>query len=85
MSPEEAKKLYEGKYFYEIVDGDWCGKPCKMLFGPIDTIRYVNKDIAQSELDKSTGKANVEFVQVIDGNIRAAFNKNEILVTDRIL
>ena len=69
MNKEEAKKLYEGKHFYEIV------KPISggiQLFGPFDSIRYAR--------DTSDG-----FVQVVDGNIVAFFTKDEILVTDRIL
>lgn len=78
---EEAQKLYEGKFFYEIVDGfDPVQGPCKMLFGPFDNIYYVHRySDNPSEYDK------YEFLQVIDGTPKVAFTKEQILVTDRRL
>lgn len=78
MNREEAKKLYEGKFFYEVVKHD----DRIELFGPKDDIYYVNP-IANSkgEMSDSTYK----FVQVVDGKPVQAFTEEEILVIDRKL
>lgn len=86
-SKEEAKALYEGKYFYEIVDGDYCGRPCKMLFGPLDTIRYIAPvAYTQKSLDGSGPiDPKYKFGQVIDGKLVQVFKENEILVSNKAL
>lgn len=74
MTKEEAKDLYEGKYFYEIVRRE---DDEITLVGPFDNIFYAS--VAGQEM---TGK---HFVQVIDGIPRQFFTEDEILVIDRIL
>lgn len=77
MNKEEAKKLYEGKYFYEIIkpiSGRWAGYI--QLAGPFDNIYYASH---------INGESKYKFVQVIDGKPVQAFTEEEILVTDRIL
>lgn len=76
MNKEESKKLYEGKFFYEIVKvkaGRMAGTI--QLFGPFDNIHYANEE--------ATGKPG--FVQVVNKKPVMFFEINEILVTDRIL
>lgn len=84
MTSEEAKKAYEGKYFY-ILDsvaklsiGDEDIVTQLRVRGPFDNIYY---------LVPNNGKYTQEYVyiQVIDGLPKQAFTKNEILITDRIL
>lgn len=88
MNVKEARKLYEGKYFYEIIkpmSGRFAG--LIQLAGPFDNIRYVNED-ARSTKTFSTDASpapKIKFVQVVDGKIVASFQENEILVTDRVL
>ncbi len=77
MTKEESKKLYEGKFFYEIV------KPAAggiQLFGPFDNIYYVNDKI---ELPPEWSGA--KFVQVVDGIPTVVFTEKEILITNRVL
>lgn len=72
VTKEGAGKLYEGKYFYEIVkpkSGRFVG--LIQLVGPLEDVRY------KTDL---TG-----FVQIIDDKIEASFTNEEILVTDRKL
>lgn len=84
---EKAKELYEGKFFYEIADGDYCGQSCKMLFGPLDTIRYLSPAAHTDKTLDGSGPIDVKykFGQVIDGKLVQVFKENEILVTDRKL
>lgn len=77
MTNQEAKALYEGKYFYEVLGGSYLGKSCKMLFGPMDTIYFANT--------KSGEESDLKYVQVINNKCVQAFRENEILVTDHIL
>lgn len=83
---EEAKKLYEGKFFYEIVKPKSGGI---QLFGPFDNIFYVNKvlpkDVSDRVVSKNENDKEYKFVQVIDGRPTVAFTEEEILVTDRKL
>jgi hypothetical protein len=73
---EAAKKLYEGKYFYEIVRSE---DPQRLiLVGPRDDIYYVNQ-VPESDFQEYT------FMQVINGTLKQAFKAEEILVTDRVL
>ncbi len=79
---EEAKKLYEGKYFYEVV------KPFPgmiQLWGPFDNIRYIAKDYSVGFSTEDINHPEIKFAQVIDGKIVQAFEEHEILVTDREL
>ncbi len=87
IDKKEAKALYDGKYFYEIADGDYCGRSCKMLFGPIDTIRFLSPAAYTDKALDGSGPIDVKyrFGQVIDGKLVQVFKENEILVTDRIL
>lgn len=88
MTKEEATKLYEGKFFYQIV------KPTSeygdiTLAGPFDNIYYIEKSAA-NHVGKlfSTDAAptpEYKFVQVVDGVPVQAFTESEILVTDRVL
>jgi hypothetical protein len=71
---ELSAKLYNGKFFYEIVKIPKCeeyplGK--LELLGPFENIRY---------LSDMTG-----FAQVFDGQISVTYAHDEILVTDRRL
>lgn len=75
MNKDEAKELYQGKYFYEIVRSSVSSQ--LVLVGPIDTIRYISKE--------APGYKDFRFAQVINGNIVAVFKENEILVTDKVL
>jgi hypothetical protein len=66
---EEAKKLYEGKFFYEIVKvkaGRHAGTI--QLFGPFDNILYANP------IDKDV-KSEYKYCQVVDGKVVAAFKE----------
>lgn len=69
---EEAKKLYEGKHFYKIID--FAGG--KHLIGPFDNIYYIS--------NYSEGDA-FKFVQITLGQPDVNITEKEILVTDRIL
>jgi hypothetical protein len=81
ISKEEAKKLYDGKFFYEIVKSRTVEDSIQLL-GPYNNIYYATSDInSQDEKTNSIYK----FVQVIDGKIIQAFTEWEILVTDRKL
>jgi hypothetical protein len=87
MTRNEAKKLYEGKFFYEIVKPKNTGGI--QLFGPFDNIFYINRDLPKDVTDRilprnEDGKEYV-FVQVVDGKPTVAFTQEEILVTDRKL
>lgn len=75
-TPKKAKKLYENKFFYEIVKTE--KGALTMLVGPLEDIRYVNK-----ATDKYHKYLNYEFVSVENGQIVKAFTRNEILVTRR--
>ena len=78
ISKKEAKKLYEGKFFYEIVkitSGRNAGTI--QLFGPFDNILYT---VGAESRDTLSG-----FAQVVDGKAVAFFKQEEILVTDRKL
>ena len=80
ITTEEVRLLYEGKYFYEIIKlVDIAGKDYINLYGPIDDIRY------STASDQNGKKANFTYLQIIDGVIKQAFTKDEILVTDRKL
>jgi hypothetical protein len=86
MTKDEAKKLYKGKFFYEIVKPHSGGI---QLFGPFDNIYYVNRDLPREVTDRivprnEEGK-EYAFVQVIDGRPTVAFTQDQILVTDRKL
>jgi hypothetical protein len=74
MSKEEAKKLYEGKFFYEIMQ---TGPEEYRVFGPFDNIFYASKT---PEAITKNG-SDIEFLQVIDGKPVASFTKDEIYVT----
>lgn len=78
MNKEEAKDLYEGKFFYEIVKNSF---DRVTLFGPFDNIRYL------TYLDHydGTDKEKYKFCQVVDGKIVETFTEDQILVTDRKL
>lgn len=67
---EEGKKLYLGKYFYEIVKAKGHSK----LYGPLKGINYVSGD-----------SVNYKFVQIYNSKPVATFTDNEILVTDKLL
>lgn len=84
-SQKQARKLYEGKHFYEIVKTE-DPKEIKLL-GPFDNIYYANKELGRPTLFSDDSKPNIDydFVQVIDGIPVQAFTKQEILVTDRVL
>lgn len=69
-SKEEAKKLYEGKYFYEIVDA---GEAGVNLVGPLDNIYFA--------VTQEGHPSPYKFVEVIDGKPTRAFTENEILLT----
>ncbi len=72
MSKEEAKALYEGKYFYEVVkDADHI-----KLLGPFDNIYFTNP---------CPNEDGYKYLQVVDGIPKQAFKDEEILVTDRKL
>ena len=75
-----SKELYEGKYFYEVKDWKFAGKPCKLLIGPFDNIRYVSKINS-----KGHSINDYEFVQIVNGKPMVVYKENEILVTDRLL
>lgn len=76
MSREEARKMYEGKFFYEVIK---TGKEGLVLLnGPRDDIYYA----APVETEK---ESEYKFLQVIDGRPVQAFKENEILVTMRRL
>lgn len=80
---EEAQKLYEGKYFYEVVKSKSFTKgETIQLFGPFDNIYYATRS-ASNEFMKA--EDNYKYVQVINGNAVQAFLEHEILVTDRKL
>ena len=80
MAKKQVNKPYKGKYFYEVlVDGNYRGQTCKILHGPLDTIRYTTKS------GQSRDSEVYPFVQIIDGKIIQAFKENEILVTNKIL
>jgi hypothetical protein len=71
------KKLYDGKFFYEIVRSRHCDNPgCKeveiKLYGPCDNLVYMNPP-AQG------------FAQIIGGVVVQFFLPSEILVTDHKL
>ena len=88
VTKEEAKKLYEGKFFYIVHDGNWSGESCKMLFGPYDNILYAID--SGLRVDKVSPTMFVEsdkhkYAQVIDGKVVQMFENNEILVLDRKL
>lgn len=75
---KEARKLYEGKFFYEIVKTTK-SKVLKLV-GPFDNIFYtVKKNTVGSNFE------NYKFVQVINGMPVQAFTEDQILVTDRKL
>lgn len=75
MDKEMARTLYAGRFFYEIVKTE---DPNELkLVGPLDTIRYT--------VPQEGEENGYEFVQIIDGTIKAAFKKEEILVTMRRL
>lgn len=79
---EEAKQLYEGKFFYEIVKvkkGKNAGTI--QLFGPFDNIFFTVP--LPEEHARYAGP--YKYVQVIDGKPVQAFSEEEILVTDRKL
>jgi hypothetical protein len=89
VTKDEAKALYEGKFFYEIVKPKTGGI---QLFGPFDNIYYTEPAV-DNRFDHlrrtwSTDAApqkRYKFVQVIDGRPVVAFTEEEILVTDRKL
>jgi hypothetical protein len=83
MTKENAKKLYEGKFFYEIVKvkaGRHAGTV--QLFGPFDNIYYLSDHVKN---DVSHELSKFKFVQVIEGRPTVCFTEEEILVTDRKL
>jgi hypothetical protein len=68
MNKEEAQAFYKGKTFF-------IKNPDGSLNGPRNDIYYVNKEASRShKFDK------YDFVQVIDGTIKQAFTKDEIIV-----
>ncbi|HXN74973.1 MAG TPA: hypothetical protein VN855_00590 [Candidatus Acidoferrum sp.] len=73
---EEGKKLYLGKYFYEIVKS---GNHTK-LYGPLRGIYYANPANLQDDLSNE-----YKFVQIYNGSPIVTFTENEILVTDKLL
>lgn len=73
ISKEEAKELYEGKYFYEIVHENGTIR----LHGPSDDIRYINKDVPNVP--------KYDFVKIVNHQPVAVYTKDQILITDRIL
>lgn len=80
MNKEEAKALYEGKFFYEIVKTE---NPLELkLIGPFDNIYFANPNMPKQ---KTADGQEYEYLQVIDGTPRQAFTKEEILITDRKL
>lgn len=82
MNKSILKALYEGKYFYEVVQ---TGKPMeRLILGPLDGIRYTVK---QTDDDKTVLNDNTEydFAQIVDGQIKMFFTKDQILVTDKPL
>lgn len=82
MTKEEARKLYEGKYFYEVV------KPFSgmvQLWGPFENIYYVSKDYSVGLSVEGTNHPQIKYIQVINGKPVQAFEEHEILVTDREL
>lgn len=87
MNSDEAKNLYEGKFFYEIVkpkSGRYAGYI--QLHGPLDNIFYATRKLMTADLLWINGEPKeYKFVQVIDGKPVAAFTNEEILVTDREL
>ena len=87
---EEARKLYEGKFFYEIVKVKYGRNAGTIqLFGPFDNIYYVNKvlpkDVSDRIVKQDEEGKEYKFVQVVDGRPVQAFTAEEILVTDRKL
>lgn len=92
-SKEEAKALYEGKFFYEVISRE--GNKLT-LAGPFDNIYYAVKHIDNKHFCLLSRKPATcsddrkplpvfEFVQVIDGMPRVAFTREEILVTTQVL
>lgn len=85
MTKEIARALYEGKYFYEIIETK---NPIeKILRGPFDNIYFAVKpnpppgeNQIGTVLDTTT---EYDFVQVINGIPRVTFTKDQILITDR--
>jgi hypothetical protein len=78
----EAKKLYEGKFFYEIVrqPANKFGPEHLELHGPFDNIYFTTP-----RTDAIPNHPEYKYLQVIDGSPRQAFTESEILVTDRRL
>lgn len=81
VSKEEAKVMYEGKYFYKVSQIKYSGKTVTPeLTGPFDNIRYI------AIFDSETGeKRHGDFVEIKDGKIINFLNKEQVLVTDRKL
>jgi hypothetical protein len=75
-SQVEARKLYKGKYFYEVIDN---GQE-KALVGPLNNIYYAVKSAV---IPGYEDKSDYKFVQVKDGIVVAAFSDKEILVLDK--
>ena len=80
MTPDEAKALYAGKYFYEIV------KPTSeygdvTLVGPLDNIFYATP----VDVEDEAASHFIKFVKVVNGCPVQAFTEKQILVTDRVL
>lgn len=86
MNKSMLKALYEGKYFYEVVN---TGKPMeRLVIGPLDGIRYTVKSTGLVNEDNKavlSEDTEYDFVQVINGQIKVAFTKDQILVTDKPL
>lgn len=78
MNQEEAKNLYEGKYFYTLKHSQSEGIPFIALYGPLDNIYYIDKNSSQNPEIKITPK--YAFCQVIDGQIKQVFLETEVLV-----
>ena len=71
---ENAKSEYEGKFFYEVLKG--FSKDQITLIGPLETIRFVTPETANSEY---------KYAEVVEGVIRRVFSEDQILVTNRKL
>jgi hypothetical protein len=75
MKNKKTKDLYAGRFFYKI-ERTILDQQIKLV-GPLDTIRYATP--------KTFKNSGYKFVQIVDGIIRCAFKKNEILITLRRL
>lgn len=85
MNKSMLKALYEGKFFYEVIQ---TGKPMeRLVIGPLEGIRYTVKSSGPMDMGGiiMSDETEYDFVQVINGQPKMAFTKDQILVTDKPL